>query len=221
MSAKQDRQGVRKASDLEQKYQFGKSFAEILGIAMDARESVDSLASSLRSEMLEQSTSFTRDVEAIRLEAEETYTKKTDMVEYEESANSKLTQTASSLKLDFEKQVKEVQEDVTTIDEKLAKHFEFTANGLVIKAGENEVKLRVDNDIIFFYKGEIDESVVDSISKKEFDEDELPENLYGWWSGDDFYTGNIVVKVNQRARFGNYAFVPRSNGSMDFLKVGG
>ncbi len=35
--SKQDRQGVRQASDLEQKYNFGQTFAEIMGIATDAR----------------------------------------------------------------------------------------------------------------------------------------------------------------------------------------
>lgn len=38
---------------------------------------------------------------------------------------------------------------------------------------------------------------------------------------DDFYTGNIVVRVNERAQFGNFGFVPRSDGSLSFLKVGG
>ena len=37
---------------------------------------------------------------------------------------------------------------------------------------------------------------------------------------DDFFTGNIVVKVEERAQFGNFAFVPRSDGSLSFLKVG-
>ena len=35
--SKQDRQGVRTASDIEQKYNFGKSFAEVMGIARDAQ----------------------------------------------------------------------------------------------------------------------------------------------------------------------------------------
>lgn len=37
----------------------------------------------------------------------------------------------------------------------------------------------------------------------------------------DFYTGNIVIEVEERAQFGNFAFVPRSDGSLSFLKVGG
>lgn len=37
MSAKQDRQGARTATDLEYRYNFGKSFAEAVGIATDAQ----------------------------------------------------------------------------------------------------------------------------------------------------------------------------------------
>ena len=44
---------------------------------------------------------------------------------------------------------------------------------------------------------------------------------FGSWDGNDFYTGNIVVKLNERAQLGNFAFVPRSDGSLSFLKVGG
>lgn len=38
---------------------------------------------------------------------------------------------------------------------------------------------------------------------------------------DYFYTGNIFVETYKQARFGNFAFVPRSDGSLSFLKVGG
>jgi hypothetical protein len=44
---------------------------------------------------------------------------------------------------------------------------------------------------------------------------------FGWWDGVDFHTGNIVINVNERAQFGNFAMVPRSNNSLSFLKVGG
>ena len=42
---------------------------------------------------------------------------------------------------------------------------------------------------------------------------------FGWWDGVDFHTGNIFVEVQEQARFGNFAFVPRSDGSLMFLKV--
>jgi len=45
MSAKQDRQGARTVSDLERKYNFGKNFAEVLGIATDARDAAENAQS--------------------------------------------------------------------------------------------------------------------------------------------------------------------------------
>lgn len=42
MSAKQDRARARTATDLEYRYNFGKSFAEVLGIATDARDAAES-----------------------------------------------------------------------------------------------------------------------------------------------------------------------------------
>ena len=203
MSEKQDRQGARTATDLERKYNFGKTFAELMGIALDARESVDSLASTLRSEMLEQVTSITRDTEEILLSALESYVAKDDLEEVEKTLKSELSVMAERIAMNFEsttQQLETVDGEVQAISEELEKHFEFSVDGLTIKAGENAMKLLLDNDMIRFTK-----------NGQEF----------GWWDGVDFHTGNIVVEVNERAQFGNFAFVPRSNGSMDFLKVGG
>lgn len=203
MSVKQDRQGARTATDLERKYNFGKTFAELMGIALDARESVDSLASTLRSEMLEQVTSITRDTEQILLSALESYVEKDDLEEVEQTLKSELSVMAERIAMNFEsttQQIATVDGEVKTIAEELEKHFEFSVDGLTIKAGESAMKLLLDNDMIRFTK-----------NGQEF----------GWWDGVDFHTGNIVVEVNERAQFGNFAFVPRSNGSLDFLKVGG
>lgn len=44
--SKQDRQGVRTAAGLEQKYKFGKSFAAVMGIATDAQKKAEEASSS-------------------------------------------------------------------------------------------------------------------------------------------------------------------------------
>lgn len=407
MSSKQDRQGVRTATDLERKYQFGKTFAELMGIAMDARNKVDSVESSLHSEIKEQYTTIMRDTEQILLKALESYSKTSDLEEFERTVQSelkimadgitakvtanekKITETAESLdkfekdtatelqvlessitakvtanetaitkvgndlteykntassqfqvlenaitaqtnnttqkfnkvegdiqtvstnlatyqnssnafKQAIEKEVDDAVERITaaegelanqmtvnsqfkqtteselgvltdritmgvqtateqivevsgalgdvkgeleeqftaqetfkektesdlsllsdqvsmnfqthteqitningevqSVSEHLEKHFEFGTNGLVIKAGEGSMELLLDNDIIHFQK-----------DGQEF----------GWWDGVNFHTGNVMIAVNERAQFGNFAFVPRSNGSLSFLKVGG
>ena len=200
---KQDKQGVRKASDLEQKYSFGKTYAEILGLIDDTRDSVDRVESNLRSDITEQVTSITRDTERIILSALEGYVDKTELEEVQAKVSSELQIMAEKIAMNFEsstQKIAEVDGELQTVVEELQKHFEFSVDGLTIKAGESSMKLLLDNDLIKFEKN---------------------GQQFGWWDGVNFHTGNIVIEVNERAQFGNFAFVPRSNGSLDFLKVGG
>lgn len=212
MSSKQDRQGVRTAAQVEQKYNFDKRFAEVMGVATDARDSVDKVESQLRNEILEQVTSLTRDTEAIIMTALESYVKEDDLGELKATLESEFKLMAESIVMSFEAtiqgQIADTNGDVQSIQESLEKHFEFSANGLTIKAGENDMKLRLDNGVIYFYKGEINE-------------DNIEANLFGWWDGVDFHTGNIIVDVDERAQLGNFAAIPRSNGNLSWLKVKG
>ena len=212
MSAKQDRQGVRTATDLERKYQFDKRFAEVMGVATDARESAYEVESQLRSEILEQVTTLTRDTETIIMTALESYVEEGDLGELKATLESEFRVMAESIVMSFDAaiqgQITDTNGEVQSIQEVLEKHFEFSANGLTIKAGENDMKLRLDNGIIYFYKGEIDETNLDT-------------NLFGWWDGVDFHTGNIIIDVEERAQFGNFAAIPRSNGNLSWLKVKG
>ena len=204
--SKQDRQGVRTPADLERKYGLGKldeNFANIMGIALGARNSVERIRSDLRSEFSEQMTSFTRDTERIMLSALESYVETGDYEEYKKTVQTELSVLANKVTINFNtttEKLSEVDETLQGVIEDINKSFEFTADGLAIKAGENAMTLVLDNDVIRFVK-----------NGEEF----------GWWDGVDFHTGNIVVALDERAQIGNYAFVPRSDGSLDFLKVGG
>lgn len=203
MSAKQDGAFTRTPSQLEQKYQFGKTFAEMIGLINDTRDKVDSVESVLRSEIREQSTSLTRDTEQIIMSALEEYQKTEDAEEFRKTLEAELKIMADQISLNFEttsEQITAVNGELQPVLEDLQKHFDFNVNGLTIRAGSGEMQLVLDNDVIRFIK-----------NGEEF----------GWWDGVNFYTGNIVVNVEERAQFGNFAFIPRSNGSLSFLKVGG
>lgn len=58
MSEKQDRQGARTASDLVQRYSFGKTFAEVMGFATDAQETAKAASEAVNS--LDQEEIFNR-----------------------------------------------------------------------------------------------------------------------------------------------------------------
>lgn len=62
MSSKQDRQGARTVTDLERRYNFGKTFAEVIGIATDAQEAANTAASGIDGldEKLDQDEIFNR-----------------------------------------------------------------------------------------------------------------------------------------------------------------
>jgi hypothetical protein len=202
VSAKQDRQGARTATDLERKYNFGKTFAELIGLINDARDHVDATGSALSSEIERQVTSLTRNTEEIVMGALTEYVKETELEEVRTTVASQFKQLSNAISLYFSSTMETIQNvdgDLQSVTETLGKHFEFTVDGLTIKAGSGSMSLLLDNDIIRFVK-----------NGQEF----------GWWDGVNFHTGNIVVDLNERAQFGNFAFIPRSNGSLDFLKVG-
>ena len=204
--SKQDRQGVRTAADLERKYNFDKRFAELLGVATDARESVDSLASELRNEITNQVTSITRDTEQIVMAALSDYEKTSDLETFKQTLESELKVMAEAISMNFTsstEQITKVNGELQTVIEELEKHFDFSVNGLTIKAGENSMSLLLDNDVIRFQK-----------NGQEF----------GWWDGINFHTGNIFVDVDEVAQFGNYGFVPyedENTDGLDLVRVGG
>lgn len=53
MSIKQDCSPVRTVMDLERKYKFGKQFAEVMGIALDAQQKVEKFEAALGDKMNE------------------------------------------------------------------------------------------------------------------------------------------------------------------------
>lgn len=141
--------------------------------------------------------------ESIVFSALEQYVETSNFEEFQTTVRSQFELLADQIILKFEEansHTVDVDGDLQQTLETLAKYFEFSGEGLVIKAGDNTMTLTLDNDMILFKKN---------------------GRQFGWWDGVDFHTGNIVIDVTERAQFGNFAFVPRSNGSLSFLKVGG
>jgi hypothetical protein len=111
---------------------------------------------------------------------------------------------------DIDGRLDDIADDIRdTIDEEVQPKFDELYNyiridtetgSMTFGSSENNITLRLENDKISFRKNDVE---------------------FGWWDGHDFHTGNIMVEVNERAQFGNFAYIPRSDGSLSFLKVGG
>jgi hypothetical protein len=138
--------------------------------------------------------------DSIRLEVSQSYTTNGQL---DEAISTSLTQLEDQFLFEFET----LQAVVDAGDEEararlteIYNYISFEDGNIKLGGGDSPITLTLEKDLIVFKKNGIP---------------------FGWWDGVDFHTGNIVVEVNERAQFGDFAFVPRSNGSLSFLKVGG
>ena len=167
-------------------------------------EDVDAELDDIRTVISSQQTDIQRNEAQINLIASRSYIETSAFEQYKEEVSSEFNQTVDQIDMKFTtttQQINNVDGDLQSKFEKISKHISFNENGISIGGGSNAMLLTVDNEngIIFSKNG----------------------TPFGWWDGVDFHTGNIVVEVNERAQFGNFAFVPRTDGSLSFLKVGG
>lgn len=138
--------------------------------------------------------------DAIRMDVSEVYTTNEQL---NSAISTSMTQLADQFLFEFNTLKSVVDEYDTDTREQFTeihKYINFVDGDIVLGASDSAVTLTLENDRIIFKKNGA---------------------TFGWWDGVDFHTGNIVVEVNERAQFGTFAFVPRDDGSLSFLKVGG
>lgn len=138
--------------------------------------------------------------DSIRMEVAAEYTTNDQLTA---SISTSMTQLADSFTYEFSQLQAVVDENGALVEGRFTELYSYIhmkGGTLSFGSSENGITLTLENDLIVFKKNGVQ---------------------FGWWDGVDFHTGNIVVEVNERAQFGNFAFVPRSNGSLSFLKVGG
>lgn len=154
MSAKQDCTYARTAQDIERKYSFGKTFADMLGLINDNRDKVDEVESSLRNEITEQSTSLKRTAEEISMQAAKTV--KGELEENIADVDEKVYELSSKvdLKMDAESvNIAIEQEMAKGVDRVVTKTgYEFGADGLNISKSGSEMKNLLDDTGMYVSK---------------------------------------------------------------------
>ena len=174
----------------------------------DFYDTISDTAAGLTKTIFDQKTDIIKHNEEILLQAKETLVGKDDFATYKEYVESQLSITSDKIEASFKDvsgSVNDVAEKLPENFEEIIKHIRLSGAGIEISGGINEsednrITLTLDNDngITFSKNGEV----------------------FGRWDGNNFYTGNIVIELHERAQFGNFAFIPRSDGSLSFLKVG-
>ena len=146
MSAKQDVSYARTAQDLERKYAYGKTFADMLGLINDNRDKVDAVESSLRNEITETTTSLKRDTEQIIMEATKSIS----------SVDEKVTELSGKVEMKLNADAVSIlvqQEIANGVDRvETSSGYVFDANGLNISKANEEMKNRLDNTGMYVTK---------------------------------------------------------------------
>lgn len=167
-------------------------------------EDTENAISGIRDSMTTQKAEIISDCKSIILSALETYVESGEYDEFKQTVSSQLELLADRITMTFStvsQQVTDVDGDIQTKFNELYKYITFSGeNAITIGSSDSSIKLILDNDQILFTKDNV---------------------TFGSWDGNNFHTGNIVVDVNERAQFGNFAFLPNSDGSLSFVKVGG
>ena len=179
--------------------------------ATDWTPAPEDTSEAIRDTSYELSASFEQTAKGIVSTAIESY----DTINKEE-ISSQLTQTAKNISATFNKEISNVSSKVNNInsnqkdfENRLTTKIKFDIDGVQIidvdEEGQNRSSLKMGSGKIAFYQN--------------YDEN-YP---VGSWDSETgyFYSGNINIRVDESATFGNYAFIPRKDGSLMLVKVGG
>lgn len=166
-------------------------------------EDMDNTIADIYKTLSDQRTDIISDCTSIVLSATETLVQTGDYENFKQTVEAQLRIMSNEIVASFNtatNRISEVDNDAQSKFTELYKYISMSDRGIVIGSGDNAIELQLDSDagIAFSKNGEI----------------------FGEWDGENFYTGNIMIEVTKRAQFGNFAFVPRSDGSLSFLKVG-
>lgn len=164
-------------------------------------KTVDETISDTQTAMSQQNAETIALCNQVIKDALDAYVQDGDYAKFVEAVQEQMANMEATITKNFKtnsEQTKEVGSDLDNRFQELRKYIRFGDNGIEIGAGENALKLVLDNNIIYFEQNGVQKS---------------------WWDGNDFHIGNIKVDVSERAQFGNFAFIPRSDGSLMFLKV--
>lgn len=214
---------IKKSFDINTPYKgsltFGDKKATLSSIQKDANKRIEENLEQIRQEVqnvsnnssmtASQVTSFgSKLVETVEKKLEERYkdvvTTK-DLEKLEERISYKTEETAEGLKQTFTTQVKETQ---TTLEGDVSSRFEtlesyiryFSEDGTAyIELGEeySDLKLRLANKKIYFSENGIE---------------------FAYMSKSQLFITDVTVL--KRLIIGKFAFIPRENGNLSFVKVG-
>ena len=134
-----------------------------------------------------------------RREMSESYTSKSEFGTYKETVSSQFDQTAKGFGLTFKNLIEQIEtldgETKATFDE-IVKYIRFVDGNIILGKVGNELELKIRHDRIQFIQSGVE---------------------VAYFSNNKLYVtdGEFINSL----KLGNFTFIPRENGSLDFRKV--
>lgn len=142
--------------------------------------------------------------QSIILTVSENYYTKGEADQIISAVETSISQTADGIRIDFSNLQQDVQDVQANADAKfnsLQSYIQMAGGTITLGEIGNEVTLKIENDRIGIY--------VNGVAMT-------------YWTASDFVAPiTLRIPVGGRLILGNFAFIPRSNGSLDFTWVGG
>lgn len=139
----------------------------------------------------------------ITLTVAEMYYTKGETDQMVSAVSTTITQTANEIRIDFdslEQDVNDVQEQADAKFAALQSYIQMSGGNITLGEVGNSITLKLENDQIGIYYNGV---------------------AVTYWTKDDFVSPiTLTIPVGGSLVLGNYAYVPRENGSLDFIWVG-
>jgi len=154
----------------------------------------------VRNSVTNMSSNIQQEADQIRVEVSETYTSKGELDEYKNQISTQFTQTSTDYTFLFH----QLEQFINTLDgetqtqfSEITKYIRFVNGNIVLGEVGNQITLVIQNDRISFLQNGAEVAYFSN------------NRLY-------VFDGQFINTL----RLGNFSFIPRSNGSLDFKKVG-
>lgn len=184
---------------------FTESNKKALNAALNAVETNITMETATAIRELEQrnQSAIEQSEQQIVLTVSENYYTKDETNDLVSSVSTEIQQTAEGINIQFSSLQQDVDAVAASADAKfeaLQSYIRMEGGNITLGEVGNEVTLTIENDKIGIYVNGV---------------------AVTYWTASDFVAPiSLTIPVGGRLNLGNYAYIPRSNGSLDFVWVG-
>ena len=166
--------------------------------SIEADYTTNGEAVSIVQQEITNNTTILQSAEQILLTALEDYVRTSDYSAFQESVQTSLSIMSGTIEANFT----ETSSEITDLDGNVSQEFatirsfiRMIASGIVIGESSSQIKLKLENDILYFFTGD-----EDSVST---------QNALAYFSAGKLYVNDVQILTSMR--IGPFAWVPEAN----------